>query len=237
VRDNLCAIGGKGELGIGPEKSSDFLRLHLVHVESISTEGWIAHFESGFDLVPGEGLLGDSGYGQKKKQRRNCQGSLGRNHVFHTQPFAPLSARLTQDVKMLTDFRTTRERSGCRRGPALDWGQCGMVEHGGQDAAGSRETQEAEGQFGNGRHEQGRSLRKGRMRRRTCVVTPLAAVGFSWVLECLNVVSHGNDRKQDEQEQGQGNKLRSPMRARVGGAGKPPADREGGEASPCEIEE
>jgi hypothetical protein len=66
---------------------------------------------------------------------------------------------------------------------------------------------------------------------------PLAAVGFSRVLDHLQVVRYRNDREQDEQKDCQGDKLHSPVAAGTRGKAQPKAEHEGCKQNPGEIED
>ena len=119
----------------------------------------------------------------------------------------------------------------------MDRGQSGMVEDGGLEAAGSCQAQKAKGQLRESWHDERGSMGKNGVWRGARVVPPLTAVGFGRVLECLDVIRHGNDREKDEQKHCQGNELGSPARTGARGKSQPQAEHQGGQPGPCEIEE
>jgi len=112
-----------------------------------------------------------------------------------------------------------------------------MAEDEGLKAAWSCHAQDAERQFRESRRDMCWSMRKNGVRYGARVVPPLTAVGFGRVLECLDVIRHGNDREKDEQKHCQGNELGSPARTGARGKSQPQAEHQGGQPGPCEIEE
>jgi len=96
---------------------------------------------------------------------------------------------------------------------------------------------EGERQFCKGGQRESSGRGRDGMRRRIAVVPSLATVGLGRVLNCLQVVCHRNDREQDQQEHGQGDKLHPPAAAGARGNSQPKEKHEGGKQNPGEIED
>src|SRR5580704_1925925 len=48
----LGSVHPEVELRVGPQKGSDLLGVHLVHIQCICLKRWVCSFESGLHLVP-----------------------------------------------------------------------------------------------------------------------------------------------------------------------------------------
>jgi hypothetical protein len=73
-----------------------------------------------------------------------------------------------------------------------------MAEDEGLKAAWSCHAQDAERHFRESRQGKSGSMGKDGVRRGERMVSPLTAVGFGRILECLDVIRHRNNREKDQ---------------------------------------
>ena len=117
-----------------------------------------------------------------------------------------------------------------------------MVDNRGAETARRRNAQNAKGKLGENRQWERGNRGEDGVWARDYMVPALTGVGLGRILNRLQVVGHGDDREQNQEEQRQGDELHSPVlhspfRASALGKSQPQAEHQRGQQSPGEIEE
>ncbi len=105
----------------------------------------------------------------------------------------------------------SREGSGCGRGPVIDECQAGMINDGRGETTGGCQALKAKSKLCENRHRECRDRREDGVGVVYNVNSAEAAVGFGWILESLQVVGDGDNRKEDQDQHGQGDELHAPI--------------------------
>jgi hypothetical protein len=119
----------------------------------------------------------------------------------------------------------------------LNGSQTWMVNNGRDEMSGRYQLQEADGERVDGR-QWGRGYSgKDAMGIGSDMAAAQTGVDFCWILDGLQVVRYGDDRKQDQNQHCEGDDLGSPAGVCVVTKPQPQADNSNGRKSPREIED
>jgi len=119
----------------------------------------------------------------------------------------------------------------------VDGSKAGLIDYGRWGASEGYRLQETEGKLGEDRQRKGCDCRKDGVRMGDCVVAANTGIDLGGVLDSLQIVSDGDDGKEDEDEHCEGDPLGSPGCAGPRCKAQPEANDHDGRKSPREIED